>query len=76
MSVKVRKPHDLIVSEALIAEALALDLDVAVAAEQGIALAAKAEKDRRWRIDNAEAIKSSNDYVAKHGLPLAKCRMF
>jgi len=76
MSVKVREPHHLTVSEALIAEALALDLDVVVAAEQGIALAVKAEKERRWKIDNAEAIKASNDYVAKHGLPLAKYRMF
>ncbi len=76
MNSNLRKPHDLTVSEALIAEAQALGLDVAGAAEQGIALAIKAEKERRWKIENAEAIKASNDYVAKHGLPLAKYRMF
>ena len=76
MSIEARKPHDLIVSEALVAEATSLGLDITDAAEQGIARAIKAEKERRWKIDNAEAIKASNDYVAKHGLPLAKYRMF
>lgn len=75
MPTKARKPHDLTVNDALIAEAQALGLDVSGAAEQGIARAIKAEKERRWKIENAEAIKASNDYVAKHGLPLAKYRM-
>jgi antitoxin CcdA len=76
MSIEARKAHDLTVSEALVAEAESLGLDITGAAEQGIARAIKAEKERRWKIDNAEAIKASNDYVAKHGLPLAKYRMF
>lgn len=76
MSIEARKPHDLTLSEALIAEAEALGLDVTDAAEQGIARAIKAEKERLWRQDNAEAIQADNDYVAKHGLPLAKYRMF
>lgn len=76
MSIHARKPHDVTVSEALVAEAEELGLDVTGAAEKGIALAIKAEKERRWKIENAEAIKASNDYVAKHGLPLAKYRLF
>jgi antitoxin CcdA len=76
MSIKPRKAHDLTVNEALVAEAETLGLDIAVAAEQGIARAIKAEKERRWKIDNAAAIQASNDYVAKHGLPLAKYRLF
>ena len=76
MSIESRKPHDLTVSEALIAEAHALGLDITSAAEQGIVRAIKAEKERRWKIENAEAIQADNDYVAKHGLPLAKYRMF
>jgi antitoxin CcdA len=76
MSIEARKAHDLTVSEALVAEAESLGLDITGAAEQGIARAIKAEKERRWKIDNAEAIRASNDYVAKHGLPLAKYRMF
>ncbi len=76
MSIKARKPQDLTVSEALVTEADAVGLDISVAAEQGFARAIKTEKERRWKIENAEAIKASNDYVAKHGLPLAKYRMF
>jgi post-segregation antitoxin (ccd killing protein) len=29
-----------------------------------------------WLIENKEAIESSNAYVAKHGLPLARFRQF
>jgi antitoxin CcdA len=76
MSIEARKAHDLTVSEALVAEAETLGLDITGAAEQGIAVAIKAEKERRWKIENAEAIQASNDYVTKHGLPLAKYRMF
>ena len=76
MSTEARKAHDLSISETLAAEAEALGLDVTGAAEKGIALAIKAEKERRWKQENAEAIKASNDYVAKHGLPLAKYRLF
>ncbi|MBB5276061.1 type II toxin-antitoxin system CcdA family antitoxin [Rhizobium rosettiformans] len=76
MSIEARKPQDLTVSEALVAEAAELGLDITSAAEQGIARAIKAEKERRWKIENADAIKASNDYVAKHGLPLAKYRTF
>ena len=76
MSIEARKAHDLTVSEALVAEAETLGLDITGAAEKGIALAIKAEKERRWKIENAEAIKADNEYVAKHGLPLAKYRQF
>ncbi|MGL3608193.1 type II toxin-antitoxin system CcdA family antitoxin [Rhizobium sp. G187] len=76
MSTKARMQHDLTVNDALIKEAQALGLDVSGAAEQGIARAIKAEKERRWKIENAEAIQADHDYVAKHGLPLAKYRMF
>lgn len=76
MSIEARKAHDLTVSDALIAEAEALGLDITGAAEKGIALAIKAEKERRWKIENADAIQADNDYVAKHGLPLAKYRQF
>ena len=76
MSIEARKAHNLTVSEALVAEAEAFGLDITSAAEQGIARAIKAEKERRWKIQNADAIKADNEYVAKHGLPLAKYRQF
>lgn len=74
MSPKAKKATELSLNDALIAEAMALGLDVSNAAEDGIARAVKAEKERRWKIENADAIQASNDYVAKHGLPFAKYR--
>jgi post-segregation antitoxin (ccd killing protein) len=34
------------------------------------------EQGRKWLEENAEAIKSINEWVEKNGLPLEKYRMF
>ena len=34
------------------------------------------KRSERWLAENHEAIESSNAFVEKHGLPLAKYRMF
>jgi antitoxin CcdA len=60
----------------LIEEAKALGINMSRAAEQGIAKAISAEKTRRWQEENKEAIESSNEYVKRNGLPLAKYRLF
>lgn len=60
----------------LVDEARALGVGISSACEQGLSAAVKAEKERRWREENAEAIESWNRYVAEYGLPLAKYRMF
>lgn len=36
----------------------------------------RAEKEHRWRLENAEAIRAENEDIEKHGLPLAKHRLF
>ncbi|WP_049732641.1 type II toxin-antitoxin system CcdA family antitoxin, partial [Rhizobium ecuadorense] len=51
-------------------------INISRAAEDGIAQAIKAERERLWRIENAEAIAASNAYVEKHGLPFQKYRQF
>ncbi|MBB6179107.1 type II toxin-antitoxin system CcdA family antitoxin [Pseudorhizobium flavum] len=61
---------------ALLSEAQALKVDLSEAAEDGIARAVKAEKERLWKIENAEAIRIENEYVEKHGLPLGRFRQF
>ncbi|MCC2613307.1 type II toxin-antitoxin system CcdA family antitoxin [Neorhizobium petrolearium] len=71
-----RKAASLSLDASLLSEARELKLDVSRAAEEGLARAVKAEKERLWRIENAEALKAANDYVEKHGLPLAKYRQF
>ncbi|TIQ98626.1 MAG: post-segregation antitoxin CcdA, partial [Mesorhizobium sp.] len=54
----------------------ALGINISRAAEEGITKAISAEKTRRWQEENREAIESSNDYVKRNGLPLAKYRPF
>ncbi|WP_263483646.1 MULTISPECIES: type II toxin-antitoxin system CcdA family antitoxin [unclassified Mesorhizobium] len=60
----------------MIEEAKALGINMSRAAEQGIAKAISAEKTRRWQEENKEALESSNEYVKRNGLPLAKYRLF
>ena len=60
----------------LVREGRELGLNLSRAAEEGIARAVKAEKERRWLAENAEALESSNLWVKVHGLPLARYRMF
>jgi Post-segregation antitoxin (ccd killing mechanism protein) encoded by the F plasmid len=76
MPAKARTSTELPLDDALLREARELGLDLSGAAEEGIAHAVKAEKERRWKIDNAEAIKAENEYIAKHGLPFSKYRQW
>ena len=71
-----RKAANLSIDANVLAEAKALDINISRAAETGIAEAVRAEKGRRWLTENREALESSNAWVAKHGLPLAKFRQF
>jgi antitoxin CcdA len=71
-----RRAANLSIDAAVLADAKALDINVSRAAESGIAEAVRAEKGRRWLEENREALESSNAWVEKHGLPLAKYRQF
>ena len=57
-------------------EARALGLDPEAIAQKAVRDAIKAEKERRWLEENREAIAAHNEWVEKHGVPLAKYRMF
>ena len=72
----MKKAANLRIDEKVIAEARAYDINISRAAEEGIARAVKAEKERRWKEENAEAIQASNDYVRRHGIPLSEYRKF
>jgi antitoxin CcdA len=73
---KSRKAANLSIDEVVLADAKALNINVSRAAETGIAEAVRTEKNRRWLEENREALESSNAWVEKHGLPLAKHRQF
>ena len=66
----IRRAANLSIDAVLLEEARALDINLSGAAQDGIRSAISAEKARRWKEENAEAIRSSNEYVEKHGLPL------
>ncbi|WP_426231177.1 type II toxin-antitoxin system CcdA family antitoxin [Pararhizobium sp. DWP3-4] len=76
MSQPARKSANLSLDSDLVSQARDLKINLSRAAEDGIGRAVKAEQERLWRLENAEAIRLENDYVAKHGLPLAKYRQF
>jgi len=56
--------------------AKALKINVSHAAEHGLDLAIQKKLAEQWLRENKAALDSSNEYVEKHGLPLAQYRPF
>ena len=76
MSPAARRPTNLTIDSALLEEARSLDINLSRAAELGIRRQITAEKARQFAIEHADVIRSNNEYIAKHGLPLRKYRSF
>lgn len=74
MSNALRRAANLSIDGALMDEAKAMNINLSRAAEVGIARAVAAEKARRWSEENADVVRGTNEYIAKHGLPLQKYR--
>jgi antitoxin CcdA len=60
----------------LIEDARQLGINLSRACEQGIVAAVKAERERRWKDQNRDAIEDYNRWVEENGLPLAEYRQF
>lgn len=71
-----KKATNVSLAEPLLAEAKELRINISQAAEAGVAKAVAEKRAELWVQENREAFESSNAYVEKHGLPLAKYRMF
>lgn len=71
-----RRPTNVSLAAGLIEEARQLEINISQACEKGLAAEVKKAREEKWIADNWEAIQSSNDYIRKHGLPLAKYRLF
>jgi antitoxin CcdA len=71
-----RRPINLSIDSALIDEAKTLDINVSRACEEGLREQIRTEKSARWLEENQAAIEASNAYVAEHGLPLERYRVF
>jgi antitoxin CcdA len=71
-----RKATNLSIRRDLLEEARALGINLSRACEAGLQSEIASFKARKWREENAESLDSSNDYVERHGLPLARFRQF
>ena len=60
----------------LLEQAKALGINVSRACERGLAEQIAELREKRWLEENREALKSSNAYLAGHGLPLVKHRPY
>jgi antitoxin CcdA len=55
---------------------VSLGVNISQACERGLEEEIRATRSRAWLDSNAAAIESSNLYLEKHGLPLARHRGF
>jgi antitoxin CcdA len=76
MNSQSRKPTNLSLDTALLTEAKALKVNLSRAAEEGVRTAVATAGAAQWQAANAAALKSSNSYVERHGLPLDRFRPF
>lgn len=71
-----KKATSVSISESLLSQAKELEINVSRAAEAGLDRAIAEKRAAIWLEENREALQSSNDYVERNGLPLAKYRQF
>ena len=71
-----RRPTNVTLRADLIEAAKALNVNISQACESGLANAVAKTQAERWQDENREAIESSNAFVDRYGLPLAKHRLF
>ena len=73
---ETRRRIDVSIDSGLLTEAKNLNVDISRAAEQGLKQALTERREALWLEENRAALESSNTYVERHGLPLAKHRGF
>jgi len=71
-----RRPTNISLDSAMIEDAKELGINISRACEEGLSAEISAERNRRWKEENREAIAEWNAYVAKNGLPLERFRQF
>jgi antitoxin CcdA len=71
-----RRATNVSLPEDLIGAAKELNVNISQACEKGLQEAVSKTRAERWMEENRQAIASSNAYVEKHGLPLARYRQF
>jgi antitoxin CcdA len=76
MSTPTRRPTNLSIDAEVLDKARTMRINVSRAAEEGVRRAISREEAKQFTVENAEFIRSWNDYVKRNGLPLRKYRTF
>lgn len=71
-----RKATNVSIDADLLDQARELDINISRACEQGLVKQISKAREERWLAENAKAIASSNEWVERNGLPLARYRQF
>ena len=71
-----RKPTNVSLDSDLLEAAKALGVNISRACERGLAEQVAETRAERWLEENRHALESSNRFVEKSGLPLARHRQF
>ena len=71
-----KKPTNLSLDKSLLVEARDLGVNLSQAAEVGLRDAVIKTKSELWKIENADALTSSNEWTDANELPLEKYRQF
>lgn len=72
----LRRPTNVTLPTALVAEARVLGVNVSRACEAGLAAALRSARAERWRAENQAAMESWNTTLERDGIPLARFRAF
>lgn len=71
-----KRPTNISLSVELVAEAKRLGINLSQACERGLKEQVSELRSEKWKRENRAALESSNEYVRKHGIPLARYRQF
>jgi len=71
-----RKATNVTIDAGLLEHAKTLGINISKASEEGLSRAVAARQEALWMQSNQAALESSNAYVDRIGIPLAKYRNF
>lgn len=71
-----KKPTNLSLDAALVAEAGEYDVNLSQAAEAGVREAVRAAKADAWKRENLEAMLAYNKWIEENGIPFEEYRQF
>ena len=74
--ISARKATNVTIPAGLLDQAKSLGINISKASEEGLSRAVTAKQEAIWLQANQAALDSSNAYVDRHGIPLAKHRNF